>query len=171
MKLITLDQAREHVKADGDDDELLTLYCNAAEAACAKLANRNLYKSTADLTAAVASISGTVLAAYTAYDAAVELANAEADIRIRAYSLGAASVALQDALDRQDAILHGLALDAAVDAAGAPVGDDILAAILLTVGHLYRNRENVATGQSAAAVEVPLTAQHIMGQHRWIGPL
>ena len=171
MKLITLDQAREHVKADGDDDELLTLYCNAAESACARLANRNLYKTTADLTAAVALISDKMLAAYTAYDVAVAAANAQSDPRMKAHGISAAATALWEVTNAQDAVAHGLALDAATDEDGTPVGDDILLAILMTVGHAYRNRENVASGSNAAAVEVPMTAQHIMQMNRWIGPL
>jgi Phage QLRG family, putative DNA packaging. len=171
MKLITLDQARDHVKADGDDDELLTVYCNAAEAACARLANRNLYPATADLNAAVATISATMLAAYAAYDAAVLDADAQDDDRMKVMMLAAAQVALNNATNQVDAIVHGLALDVAADASGQPVGDDIVLAILMTVGHMYRNRESVVTGQGAAAVEVPMSAQNIMAMHRWIGPL
>ena len=174
MKLITIEQARTHINADsGDetDDALLTTYCNGAEAACARLANRNLYPSTVDLNAAIATVQASMAAAYAAYDTAIEAANALTDERMKAYVTNMAAVQLTSTTVEQDAILHGLALDAAADADGQPARDDIILAILLTVGHSYRNRENVATGQSASAVEVPMTAQHIMAQHRWIGPL
>jgi hypothetical protein len=65
--------------------------------------------------------------------------------------------------------MHGLALDAAVDADGQPSADDIINAVLLTVGHYYRQRESVTTGQGAAALEVPLTVQHIMSSYHWMG--
>jgi hypothetical protein len=164
MKLITIEQARDHVRSDGDDDTLLTTYCNAAEAACARLANRSLFATTADLTTAVVAIPDMMVQAYAAYDAAVIDADAQDDDRIKGMKLGLAQVALDRATLRADADMHGLALD-------MPDCDDILSAILLTVGHLYRNRENVVSGQGAAAVELPMSAQNIMNNHRWIGPL
>lgn len=170
MKLITLDQARVHVKSDGDDDELLTVYCNAAESICARLANRNLYAATADLTAAVDGVAATMTAAYETYDAAILVANDATDTRMRDYLTLAAEQALRAATTRADAVLHGLALDAAPDLNGTPGNDAIISAILLTVGHLYRNREAVISGQGSAAVEVPLTVQDIMSHFRWIGP-
>ena len=169
MKLITLDQARDHVKADGDDDELLTAYCNMAEAMCARIANRNLYATTADLNAAVAGIPAAMTAAYATYDAAVETANAQDDDRIKTMMLAQAQIKLAAATNNAELIAHGLALDAAPDAAGLPGADAILAAILTAAGHFYRSREAVVTGQGAATVEVPLTTRHIMEEYRWIG--
>ena len=170
MRLITLGQAREHVKSDGDDDALLTTLCNSAEAACARLANRGLFATTSELTAAIATIPTVMAAAYATYDAALIVAQGETDPRMVAIRTASAQKTLDNATLRCDAIRNGLALDAA-DAAGLPSGDDVIAAILLTVGHFYRNREGVVTGQGAAAVEVPMSARHIMDLCRWIGPL
>jgi hypothetical protein len=164
MRLITIEQARDHVRADGDDDELLTTYCDSAETVCAKIANRSLFATAAELAAAVAAIPDQMIQAYAAYDAAVVDANAQDDDRIKGMKLGLAQVALDKATIKADADAHGLTLDAVEN-------KDIISAILLTVGHLYRNRENVSAGQGAAAVEVPMTAQNIMEMHRWIGPL
>lgn len=42
----------------------------------------------------------------------------------------------------------------------------IKAAILLIFGHLYRNREAVITGSSAAAIKVPMSAEEFLWPHR-----
>lgn len=170
MKLITLDEARDHCKAEGDDDGLLTTYCNAAEAACARLANRSLFATTAELNAAVASVNSRMAAAYTTYDAAIASAEAADDDRITAMMKSAAQSQLDAATTRCEADLHGLALDAAADAAGMPGNDAIKAAVLLLVAHYYATRPTVITGQGAAAVEVPQGTSDIMALYRWIGP-
>lgn len=89
MSIVTLDQVKKHLHVDHDcEDDLITLYLNAAEDQAAKFMNRKVYAS-------------------------------------------------------QDAIA------AAGDAAGdRPIvmNDSIRAAVLLTVGHLYANREENVTG-------------------------
>ena len=82
MNLITLDEARDHCKAEGDDDDLLVVYCNAAESLCARLANRSLFVNTAALNAAVATVGTRMAAAYTAYDAAILSADTQDDDRV-----------------------------------------------------------------------------------------
>jgi hypothetical protein len=171
MKLITIDQARAHVRSDGDDDEFLTTLCNAAEAACASLANRDLFATTTELNTAKAGVAASMRAAYTAYDSALVSASAEADARVKDYLNDIAKRNLNAATLAADRIVNGLAIDAATGPSGAPAKDDIISAVLMTVAHFYRNRENVVTGQGAAAVEIPMSAQNIMMQHRWIGPL
>lgn len=160
MQLITIEQARDHCKADTDEDDLLTLYVNAAEAACARLANRGLYKDGPALETAQGSIGTKMTDAYLAYDQAVAAAEASDDDRVRGFMLATAQAALDAAT---------LACDNA--ARGIVVTDDIIGAVLLTTDHFYTNRSNVVTGQGAAAVEVPMSAQNIMWQHRWNGPL
>lgn len=164
MQLITIEQARDHVKGEGDDDDIIRTYASAAEAACARLANRALFATTAALNAAVAGVPAAMQAAYDAYDTAIAAAAAADDDRVACMLSAQAQAALDAVTNRCDAITHGLALDAAGN-------EDIVAAILLTLGHYYRNRESVVTGQGAAAVEVPMAATHIMANHRWIGPL
>lgn len=164
MKLITLAQARDHCKADGDDDDLITVYADAAEAACARLANRNLYATASELATAIGGVPAAMTTAYATYDADVAIANSQDDTRIQTMMLAQAQVSLDKATNNVDAIIHGLALDTIP-------GDDIVCAVLMTTGHFYRNRENVITGQGAAAIEVPMSAQNIMSNNRWLGPL
>lgn len=166
MKLITIAQARSQVKSDGDDDDQLTVYCDAAEAACARLANRSLFATTVERDAAIAAISAAMTAAYTAYDAAIATALTQDDDRIAGMQTALADVALLRATNKAEADLQGLSLEELGDA-----GKDIPVAVLMTAAHWYRNRENVTSGQGATAIEVPMSAQYIMYNHRWHGPL
>ena len=169
MKIVTIGQVREHVKADGDDDELLTAYANAAEAACERLANRAIFATTGELTTAKAAVPAMMTTAYETYDAAVLAAQGHDDDRIIVMMTAQAQNALNAATLRADWVLNGLAIDKAADGTSQPKGDDIVVAILMTAGHYYRNRENVVTGQGAAAVELPGAAKDIMLLNRWIG--
>jgi hypothetical protein len=164
MQLITIEQARDHVKAEGDDDDQIMVYGTAAESACARLANRALFATNAALVAALADVPQIMQDAYAAYDAAIEAANASDDDRMRCMLTVQAQAALDKATNKCEGITHGLAVD-------DPNNQDIIGAVLLTLGHYYRNRESVITGQGAAAVEVPQAAAAIMANHRWIGPL
>jgi len=90
MRLVTIEQARQHCRVDSDDDQMLTLYGGAAEDAAQDFLNRRVYEDEAALAAAV--LNGTA---------------------------GCDPIVVNDA---------------------------IRAAVLLTLGHLYANRENVITG-------------------------
>ena len=160
MKLITLAQARDHCHDDGDADALLLQYIDSAEAACAQIANRNLYMTAADQAAAVAAVPTTMSTAYSAYDAAVDIANSADDDRMRSMMLANAKIALDRASITAERTVNGITVEQY---------PDIAIAVLMTVGHFYRNRENVVSGQGAAAIEVPMSAHNIMSNLRWIG--
>lgn len=160
MKLVTIDEARKHCKADGDDDDLITLYGNAAEAACARLANRNLYSTQAELTAARVASDAAMEAVYAAYDAAVLAAESATSAMHRIALTDDAKSDLDRALNARMGVVNGIVAD-----------DDVKAAVLLTLGHWYVNREEVVTGQGAAAVQLPMSASAIMSQYRWLGPV
>lgn len=160
MKLITLDQARDHCKADGDDDDMIEIYADAAESACAQIANRNLYLDEAELAAAIAAVPTAMTTAYVDYDAAVVIATNYDDDRISTMMLANAQAALNLSTIDAERTLHGIS---------AEKFPDIIAAVLMTVGHFYRNRENVVGGQGASAIEVPMSARDVMTNLRWIG--
>lgn len=160
MKLITLQQAREHCKADSDDDAMLTLYVNGAEKACAHAAARNLYKDQAEMDAAVATVAASMATARTARDTALAAITAPAGTEEGDLLRSIAYRNYQQVVETTSDIMHGIVAD-----------DDVIAAVLLTVGHLYRNREEVITGQGAAAVELPQGAAAIMYRHRYVGLL
>lgn len=53
MELVTLDQVRDHCRASSDDDTLLTLYAEAAEAQAQDFLNRRVFADTAKMADAV----------------------------------------------------------------------------------------------------------------------
>lgn len=156
MNIITIEQAREHCKTDAVDDEMLTIYANAAEAACAQLANRALFVDQAALEAAVAAVSPTMTAAFAAHKTALDAA-ASLDEFNREWAEDEANQTLMAARVRASHIIAGKVAD-----------DDIIAAILLTTGHFYRNREENGTTKFD---EVPMGAARIMRWHRRVGTL
>lgn len=156
MNIITIEQARAHCKTDAQDDEVLTLCANAAERACANLANRGLFVDQAALDTAINGLSATMSAAFTAHanamEAAASLPEDDRDLaeRIAEQRLRNAQLAAGNAI-------HGIVAD-----------DDIIAAILLTTGHFYRNREEVGT---AKFEQLPMGAERIMRWYRRAGSL
>ncbi|MCF5922164.1 head-tail connector protein [Xanthomonas perforans] len=53
MDLVTIEQARQHSRADSSDDSLLTVYVDAAEQAAQDFLNRRVYPDTDALAEAV----------------------------------------------------------------------------------------------------------------------
>lgn len=93
----------------------------------------------------------------------------DADADVSLY-VGAAIQAAVDFLNR-NVYADADEMAAAVDAGNAGedpmvVNDAIKAAILLTLGHLWSNREDVVSGPSAAAVELPMGARSLLWPHR-----
>jgi hypothetical protein len=163
MKLITIEQARDQVKAEGDDDAQIRVYASAAEAECARLANRALFATTAELASAVAGVPAKMTTAYADYDTAMEAAVASDDCRIAGMLAAQSQAALNAVTVECHGITHGVALD-------NPKYDNIRVAVLLLLQHYYENPA-VITGQGAAAVEVPMGTASIMQGHRWDGPI
>ncbi|OZI23614.1 hypothetical protein CAL26_09235 [Bordetella genomosp. 9] len=63
------------------------------------------------------------------------------------------------------AVLAGTAGDDPIVVTGA-----VKAAILLILGHLYRNREDVLAEQSATAIELPMGSRALLQPFRiWVG--
>jgi hypothetical protein len=164
MNLVTIDQARLHCKADGDDDDLITLYGNAAESACMSLANRYIYPDADALATAKALAVASQTAAWATYDAAVVLANGASDVRVKDAMTENARWELQAVLDDAEKTLNGIV-------ANDEVRSDILGAVLLTIGTLYENKADIVSGQGAAAVMLPTSAANIMFMHRYQGRL
>lgn len=160
MVLITIQQARDHCKADSDDDAMLTIYANAAEKAVAKLVNRNLYLDAPAMAAARQAIPGALTTALATYDAAITAAEALEDEREAAVAKEMAEAALAEVnLDHANTI-YGIV---------APY--DLIAATLLTLGHLWANRESVVVGPSMGAIELPMGVYALCWPHRRLGSL
>lgn len=160
MNLITVDQARAHCKADAADDTMLTIYANAAEKACERAVNRNVYVDADARDAAIAAIPAAMTAAFAAYDAAKIAADALTDARDQdvAYSIACEQLAAAQ-LD-QTRTVNSIIAD-----------DDYIAAVLLTLGSLYVTREDEIVGQGATAAKLPNGAAALLWPHRWVGSL
>lgn len=152
MNLITIEQARTQCKlAEGEDDAILTIYANAAEAACTRAANRSLFATPEALQTAIDGVPTAMAAAHVAYDAAIDAANLLADSRDADVAKVAAWRALADAKISTTNTLNGMV-----------VTDDVIGAILITVGHFYRYRDE-------AECSLPGAARNVMDTVRYCG--
>jgi multidrug efflux pump subunit AcrA (membrane-fusion protein) len=143
MSFVTLAEAKLHLRAtDGtDEDALIGLYINAAEQAAIKAMDRGVYADNTALQAAMTAAPAALTAATAAKEAAVAAAEALTDADEKAAALQVAETAYMRALVAYRQVFDGIV-----------VNDQIKAAVLLTVGHLYANREDVVVGASVSAL-------------------
>ena len=142
MSFVQLSEAKLHLRVDGaDEDSLIGLYINAAEQAAIKAMDRGVYADNTALEAAMTAAPAALTAATAAKEAAVAAAEALTDADEKAAALQAAETAYMRALVAYRQVFDGIV-----------VNDQIKAAVLLTVGHLYANREDVVVGASATAL-------------------
>lgn len=160
MEIITIDQARDHCKADSADDNMLTIYGNAAEQAIGRLVNRGVYPTAEARSADITAKSAELVAAFTAYDTAVEAADAVDDDRVREMMLASAEAELSRAKSEAGNAIHGIVAN-----------DDLKGAIFLVLGHLWANRETTVVGPSLNAVAVPFGAENLAWPYRRLGLL
>jgi hypothetical protein len=154
---IDLDTARAFLKADGDDDDLINAQISSATQICEDYCNRAFYVDAAgqqdDFSQALIDRTAALLNRKTAMDS-VTGSTPDDDITramIRDHYI--------QVLGQITQRINGIVLD-----------DAINAAILITLGHLYKNREdNLATGNNV--VQVPVGAQRILQSKLWIGNL
>lgn len=151
MGLITQDEAMAHCKADSADASLVTLYAGAAEESVIEFLNRMVYPDQAALDAALTAVPTEDAAARQTYLDAVEAAAALEDVFDRERAVDAATIAWRAAKWRYMAIYQGMV-----------VNQSIRAAILLRLGHLYRNREEMVDGR----LELDPAIQTLLLPHR-----
>ena len=152
---LDINLVRQHLKADDEDIEeaLIEQYMASAVSVCESYCNRKFYEDAdalaADRTAALA-------------DMATAKETRDTDLEAT------------DDCDVQNVINNTWISARAACLArtnGIVVDDTIKAAILMTIGRLYRVRQDVATGQGASAVQVPEGARRILEPYLWIGDL
>lgn len=143
MSFVTLEEAKLHLRGvDGtDEDALIGLYINAAEQAAIKAMDRGVYADGAALQTAMTAAPAALTAATAAKESAIVAAEAITDADEKAAALQVAEAAYLRALVAYRQVFDGIV-----------VNDQIKAAVLLTVGHLYANREDVVAGASVAAL-------------------
>lgn len=154
--MIDMPLALQHLKADGEtvEADLIEQYILSAKVICEGYCNRKFYADQA------------------ARDADSLLALDELKVVIAEYVAARA--------DATDCELLSVVTDQYIQKRGAikarlnglPVDDAVIAAMLFTLGHLYRNRQEVVAGhQGAAAVQVPAAARRILEPYLWLGDL
>lgn len=142
MSFVQLSEAKLHLRVDGtDEDALIGLFINAAEQAAIKAMDRGVYADNTALQAAMTAAPAALTAATAAKDAAVVAAEAMTDADEKAAALRVAEAAYLRALVAYRQVFDGIV-----------VNDQIKAAVLLTVGHLYANREDAVVGASVSAL-------------------
>lgn len=160
MEFVTIEQARVHCRADGEDDDILQIYVEGAQIDAVVSLNRDVFSTQAELDEAIAAIPAAMVSARQIRDAALELAANLPD----PYDSYEAQQAANDAYYRER-------IKWAQTRNGIVIDDHIRGAILMTVAHSYTNRSNVVSGQGAAAVMVPQSAAWIYEKRRYMGEL
>lgn len=155
MSFVTLAEAKLHLRAtEGtDEDALIGLYINAAEQAAIKAMDRGVYADNTALQAAMTAAPAALTAATAAKEAAVAAAEALTNADEQAAALQVAETAYMRALAAYRQAFDGIV-----------VNDQIKAAVLLTVGHLYAHREDAVVGASVSAL--PNGADHLLQPYK-----
>lgn len=147
MSLVTLAQAKLHLRVDGtDEDSLIQIYIDAAEQDVANTLQRNIYADNTALSAAIAAAPTALANATTAYEAAITAADLIEDADQQDVATIKAREDYFHAIEEAKRTNRGLVIN-----------DTIKSAILLLIGHLYGNREEVVVGLNMAAMP-----QHII---------
>ncbi len=154
MSLIDLPTAKAHLRLEADyPDEQVTPYLAAAEERAAEFLNRRVYASQGDLDAAVATVPDELQAAADAHAAALEAARAIADPTLRRLDIEMADMVYR----RAQAV-------ATETRCGIVVNDAIKTGILLILGHLFENRQDVQAGTTS--VQVPNGSRYMLTPYR-----
>jgi len=159
MPLLTIEQCRRQCRVDGDyDDVILDDLLASAEDAAGAFLNRMIFADQNALDASWSALPDAAAASALAHAEALVAAAAEADP-----TKAKALVAVAD--ERLAAHSH----DQEMMLSGVVANGSILAAIRLTLGHLYANREEVVIGATAA--ELPMGAKALLRPYRKVmGP-
>ena len=154
MSFVTLPEAKLHLRVDGtDEDALIGVYIAAAEQSAVSLLDRGVYADGTALGVAKAAAPAELTAATTTYTSAIAAAQSMADATEQAAATQAAEYAYLRAQ-----VAYRQAMD------GMVVNEAIKAAVLLIVGHLYANREDVVAGVSVA--QLPNGAEWLLAPYK-----
>jgi len=154
MSFVTLAEAKLHLRVDGtDEDALIGLYINAAEQSAVSLLDRGVYVDGTALGVARAAAPGELDAAIAACETAVTAAELLSDA-------DAQDAAIQTA--ENNLLRANVAYRQTMD--GMVVNEAIRAAVLLIVGSLYAQREDVVVGVSVA--QLPNGAEWLLQPYK-----
>ena len=154
MSLVTLESAKLHLRVDSaDEDALIGVYITAAEQMAIALLDRGVYADGTALGVAKAAAPGELDTAIAAYESAIAAAEALADETAIAAAIQTAGNGLLRAK-----VAHRQAMD------GMVVNEAIKAAVLLIVGSLYTQREDVVVGVSVE--QLPNGAEWLLAPYK-----
>ena len=155
MTIMSLDIAKEHLRVTGaDEDVTIALYLSAAEQAAVDFLNRGVFADTTALAAAKTAAPTALNAATVVYDEQIAGAGLLSNAVEKRFSTTAA---LEDYARAQDAALQAVR--------GMVINDAIKAAVLLTLGHLYENREQEIVAR-VQATSLTMGVQQLLMPHR-----
>lgn len=154
MAIVTLEAARAHLRLEDDyPADQIQVYVDGAIDAAAAYLNRAVFEAAEQRDAARGEIPAQLKAAQAAYDDALTAAADLEDETERQATVEVAAQALRDAKQSAAWNLHGIV-----------VTPSVRNAILLTLGHLHANREEVVVG--APASELPRGARDLLRPFR-----
>jgi hypothetical protein len=153
MSVISIELAMKHLLAEPEDQDLVQELLEAAEDSASRYMQRWFYADQASLDAAVALVPAAISATRIRYEQAVADAQAVENSEDR-----------QGARDRAARAFADARAEVEMQACGITINKSIQSACLLILGHLFANREDVATGVTVA--EIPMGSRHLMQPYR-----
>ncbi|CAB3959633.1 phage gp6-like head-tail connector protein [Achromobacter piechaudii] len=139
MPLLTPEECIQHCRAEPEDGPLLESLLASAECAVAGYLNRALFADAEELRAAQDALPLAAGAAQDAYDAAIATASGLDNAVAQEMAVSVARERLAAARIGFSRVLHGMVAN-----------PRIYAAVRLTLGNLYANREQVVVGATTA---------------------
>lgn len=135
--MITLEQAKDHLRLDEDDPLLETVYLPAALEWVSQYLNRKIFNTAEDLAMARANANGAIATASTNLEAELTAAYDVTDPLVREAMVDMANQAWRNAHYQYREVTQGTLTNPAIDAA-----------TLLVMADMYENREGSFVGIS-----------------------
>ncbi|MFV0673660.1 head-tail connector protein [Variovorax sp. tm] len=149
MSIIALTTAKAHLRLESDyPDDQVQGKLDAAESSAAQFLNRRIFEDQDALNAAVAAVPAALVAAGVAYQNAMTAAGEVEDSVARCAAEGYALRVYRAAQTSADETYTGIVMNPQIEAA-----------ILLTLGHLFENRQDV---QQGAVQQLPIGATQLL---------
>lgn len=153
MPVIDIDVAMQHLRAEDEDRVLVEAQLGAAEEQASQYMQRRFYADQAALDAALADVPAAITTTRARYEEAVASIELIPVLEDRYGSRERAARAFADARAAVEMVARGIVIN-----------DAIRAACLLSLGHLYANREDVVTGTITA--ELPMGSRWLLNPYR-----